>query len=134
MIRQNYEPIYAANPGIKQTYELISFSFWWTAMQEAVEGFILECDLSKTKRGPRNHGTLGMPRRSQSPMKNSFNGYYWAITNNPRKNSYLLIFVDHFSKYAEIHPIQDQSAATCAKVIASQIVARHGSGLKLVTV
>jgi hypothetical protein len=51
----------------------------------------------------------------------------------PRKNLCLLTFVDHFSKYAEVHPIQDQSAETSAKVFASQIVARHDSGFKLVT-
>jgi hypothetical protein len=51
----------------------------------------------------------------------------------PRQNKYLLTFVDHFSKYAEIYPIPDQSAVTCAKVYALQIITRHGSGSKLIT-
>jgi len=51
----------------------------------------------------------------------------------PRKNRYLLTFIDHFSKYAEIFPIQDQSGLTCARLYASQIITRHGSGSKLVT-
>ena len=44
-----------------------------------------------------------------------------------------MTFVDHFSKYAEIFPIQDQSELTCARVYASQIITRDGSGSKLIT-
>jgi len=51
----------------------------------------------------------------------------------PRKNRYLLTFIDHFLKYAEIFSIQDQSALTCARVYASQIITRHGSSSKLIT-
>jgi transposase InsO family protein len=50
----------------------------------------------------------------------------------PRKNRYLLTFIDHILKYAEIFPIQDQSALTCARVYATQIITRNGSGSKLI--
>jgi hypothetical protein len=49
-----------------------------------------------------------------------------------RKNKYLLTFID-FMKYVEAFPIQDQSADSWARVYASQIVTRHGSGSKLIT-
>jgi hypothetical protein len=134
VIRQNHEPIYAAHPGIKRTYELISLSFWWPAMRKAVEGFILECDAWQKREGDRECtaplGCLGEPKAPFEMVSMDITGPY-PVT--PRKNRYLLTFVDHFSKYAEVHPIQDQSAATCAKVFASQIVTRHGSGFKLVT-
>jgi len=51
----------------------------------------------------------------------------------PRKNKYLLTFIDHFTKNVEAIPISDQSAETCARVYASQIVTRHGTGSKLIT-
>jgi len=50
-----------------------------------------------------------------------------------RINKYLLMFVDHFSKHVEIFPIPDQSASTCARIYALQIVTPHGSGSKLIT-
>ena len=50
-----------------------------------------------------------------------------------KKNRYLLNFIGHFSKYVEAFPIPDVSAETCARVYAKQIVARHGSGLTLIT-
>jgi hypothetical protein len=52
---------------------------------------------------------------------------------SPRRNRYLLTFIDHFSKYSEAFRIEDHTAETCARVYVSQIVARHGSGSKLIT-
>jgi transposase InsO family protein len=51
----------------------------------------------------------------------------------PTKNRYLLTFIDNFSKYVEAFPIPDVSAETCARVYATQIIARHGSGCTLIT-
>ena len=51
----------------------------------------------------------------------------------PRKNKYLLTFIDHFSKYVEAFLIPDVSAETCARVYATQIIARHSSGSTLIT-
>jgi transposase InsO family protein len=86
------------------------------------------------KRGDRELraplGCLGEPQAPFEMVSMDITGPY-PVT--PRKNRYLLTFVDHFSKYAEVHPIPDQSVETCAKVFATQIVARHGSVFKLVT-
>jgi len=51
----------------------------------------------------------------------------------PCRIRYLLTFIDHYTKYAEAFPIPDQRAKTCAQVYATQIVARHGSGSKLIS-
>ena len=51
----------------------------------------------------------------------------------PRKNKHLLTFIDHFTKKVEAIPISDQSTETRARVYASQIVTRHGTGSKLIT-
>ena len=76
------------------------------------------------------------PRRGRNPFR-TFPGritrYYRALFCNTRKNRYLLTFIDHFSKYVEAFPIPDVSPETCARVYATQIVARHGSGSTLIT-
>jgi hypothetical protein len=134
VIKQNREPIYAAHPGVRRTYELIALSFCWPAMRRAIEEFISECDACQRGEGDLELtaplGCLGEPQASFEMVSMGITGPY-AVT--PRKNRYLLTFGDHFSKYAKVYPIQDQSAETCAKVFATQIVARYGSGFKLFT-
>jgi len=46
---------------------------------------------------------------------------------------YLLTFIDHFTRYAEAFPIPDQTAETCARIYATQIVTRHDTDSKLIT-
>jgi hypothetical protein len=56
-----------------------------------------------------------------------------SYLTTPRGNKYLLKFIDHFSKYVEAYPIPDQTAETCARIYATQIVTRHGTGSTLIT-
>jgi transposase InsO family protein len=51
----------------------------------------------------------------------------------PRRNKYLLTFVDHLSKYAEAFAIPEQTAEVCARVYAREIVTSHGTVSDLVT-
>ena len=51
----------------------------------------------------------------------------------PRVNKYLLMFIDHFLKYVEAYPIKVQTVEICARVYATQIVTRHGTGSTLIT-
>jgi len=51
----------------------------------------------------------------------------------PKGNKYLLTFIEHFTKHVEAYPLKDQTAESCARIYATQIVTRHGSGSKLIT-
>ena len=78
---------------------------------------------SPARRGRNPFGTLSV----------YITRYYRALLGNTPENRYLLTPIDHFSKYVEDFPIPDVSAETCARVYATQIVARHGSGSTLIT-
>ena len=47
-------------------------------------------------------------------------------------NKYLLTFIDHFSRYVAACPVPDQTAETCARIYATQIVTRHRAGPTLI--
>jgi transposase InsO family protein len=51
----------------------------------------------------------------------------------PRKNKYLLTFIDYLTKYAEAIPLTDMSAEPCARAYVAHVIARHGTGSILVT-
>lgn len=51
----------------------------------------------------------------------------------PRRNMYLLTFIDNFKKYVKAFPSPDQTAETCARVHATQVLSRHGTHSKLIT-
>jgi transposase InsO family protein len=134
VIKENHEPAYAAHPGVRRTCELISLSFWWSGMRKSVEEFVRECDSCQRRKGEHEFtAPLGCVGNSTAPFEITSMDITGPYAVTPRKNRYLLTFVDNFSKYAEIYPIPEQSAMTCAKVYTSQIITRHGSGSKLIT-
>jgi len=51
----------------------------------------------------------------------------------PRQNRYILTFIEHYTKHVEAFPIPNQSASTCARVYATEILTRHGTGSKMIT-
>ena len=133
MIRENHDPVYADQPGLKRTCELLPLSSLGPGMRKSVD-FVKEFD--SCQRRKRHHefnaplGNIGNPVAPFEIISMDITGSYPATA---RKNKYLLTIVDHFFKYAEIFPIPDQSAPPCGQIYALQIVTRHGSGWKLIT-
>ena len=114
---RNHDPIYAAHPGVKRTCEVLTLSFWWPGMRKSVEEYINECDSCQQRKGSHEYkAPLGDPGNPTAPFEVTSMDITGPYPLTPRKNRYLLTFIDHFTKYAEIFPIEGQSALTCASV------------------
>ena len=134
VIRENHDPVYIAHPGIKRTFELLALSFWWPRMRKAVEEYIKKCDAcQRRKEDPEFITPLGEVDMPDSPFQVTSVDITGPYPVTPRRNRYLLTFIDHYTRNAEAFPIPDQKAETCAQVYATQIVMRHGSGSKLIS-
>ena len=96
--------------------------------------YIRRCDKCQRRKGKQEfRAPLGEVENHSEPFQVTsldITGPYFVT---PRRNRYLLTFIDHFSKYVEAFPIPDVSAETCARVYATQIVARHGRRSTLIT-
>ena len=53
------------------------------------------------------------------------------LPRTPRGNRYILVAMDHFSKWVEILPIADQTSETCAEKILNEVIARYGCPLSI---
>ena len=49
----------------------------------------------------------------------------------PRKNTYILVVTDHFTKWVMIFAVTDRSAITTASVIFNEVIARYGAALSI---
>ena len=134
VIRQNHDPPYAAHAGVKRTHSLISLRYWWPGMRKDIENYVKCCDLCQRRKENREFtAPLGKPETPTSPFEVTAMDITGPYPLTPRGNRFLLTFVDHLTKYVEAYPIPDVTAETCARVYASQIVTRHGTGSQLIT-
>jgi hypothetical protein len=126
VIAENHNPIFVGHPGSKRTLELISLKYWWRKMRPGIEEYIRRCDKCQTRKGKHE---FGAPLEEVENPSGHFQVTSMDITGaysvTPRKNKYLLTFIDNFTKYVEAFPIPDVSAESYARIYATKIIARQ---------
>jgi transposase InsO family protein len=133
VIKETHNPIFVAHPRMR-THDLISLNYWWRSMRKQIEDNVKSCDVCQRRKEDKNFlAPLSAVEEPTAPFQVTAMDITGSYAVTPRKNKYLLTFTDHFSRYVEAFPIPDQRAETCARVYATQIITRHGTGSKLIT-
>ena len=63
------------------------------------------------------------------PVGGPFNRIGVDVVQFPRSkngNRYAVVFVDYLTKWSEVFPVPDQTAATIARLLVEHIISRHG--------
>ena len=103
-------------------------------MRPSIAEYIKACDVCQRRKGGGEYrAPLGEVEEPTAPFQITSMDITGPYPLTPRRNRYILTFIDHYTKYAEAFPIPDQSAQTCARVYATEILTRHGTGSKLIT-
>ena len=132
--KANYNPVYIAHTGMKRTFDLISLGYWRLGMRKCIQDYIRRYDPCQRRKEDRNRSPTRRGAGTNSPFPDHVYGHNRPIFDAPpRRNKYLLTFIDRFIKYAEAFPIPYQTAETNAKACATQIITRHGTGPTLIT-
>jgi hypothetical protein len=131
VIEENHDPEYVAHPGMKRTYSLIVLNYWWPNM---CRYYVTKCDpCQRRKEGKIPIAPLGEVPNPKFSFEITAMDLMGPYVTTPLGNKYLLTFIDHFSRYVEAFSVPDQTAETCARIYATQIVTRHGTGSTLIT-
>ena len=114
--------------------DILCLRFYWPRIRRGVEEYVKNChECQRLKRRHEFKAYLGDVSEPTLPF--DVTGMYivglFPVTAN--KYRYLLTFVDHLTHYAEAVPIQGMTEQQCARAYASQIIARHGAGSKLIS-
>jgi hypothetical protein len=103
-------------------------------MRKSIEIYVKTCDPCQRRKSTRKliapHGEVEEPK---FPFEVTSMDVTLPHPMTPRKNKYLFTFIGHFTKYTEIFPIQEQTAETCARVYATQIITRNVTGSEWIT-
>ncbi len=94
--------------GVKRTYSLILNQYWWRGMHTDVQRLVSRCMVCDRVRALFNASTLEL---HTLPIKGL--GYHWSLDfAGPLPltiwhNKYVLVMVEHFSKWIELVPSLD---------------------------
>jgi transposase InsO family protein len=103
-------------------------------MRRSIEEHVKKCDACQGRKSTvKFRAPLGDVQEPTSPIEITAMDITGPYAITPRKNRYLLTFIDHFTRYVEAFPIPDMTAETCAHVYVTQIITRHGTGSQFIT-
>jgi hypothetical protein len=120
--------------GVRRTHALLGLSYWWFGMKQMVTKICASCEYCG-----RTNTTFTSQSKELHPLPIEGLFYRWgADTAGPfpissRKNQYVLICVEHFSKHVEAIPLPNIQAATVAHAFLHEVLCRFGSPAEVVT-
>ena len=106
-------------------YSELSRHYWWPKMRSDVTKWTqgcLVCATHSTGRAPR-------PPLTPLPVAGPFDRVGIDVQRLPRShqgNQYAVVLMDYVTKWPEVFPVADQSAATIARLLVEEVVSRHG--------
>ena len=120
--------------GAEKTLGRLRRNFYWPRMSEQVEQYIRGCfacnrskHLRRRYRAPLREFTAG------APMEKVHIDILGPLPETPRKNKYVLLAVDQFSKWIEGVALPDQKAETIADAMVNQFFSRMGCPMEIVS-
>lgn len=118
----------AAHLGIQKTYEKAKSRFYWKNMKDSIMDLCKKCDKCESRKTPphRNRGTL-QSYLVGAPMERISTDILGPLPITSRRNKYILLVGDHFSKWIEGYSLPNQEALTVAKKIVNEFICRYGT-------
>ena len=134
VISLNHDPVTFGHPGRNRTLEILCLRFHWPGMRKDVEVYVQRCHTcQQTKPWHEFKAPMGDVSELTKPFEITTMDVCGPFPRTENGNRYLLTFVDHLTHYPEAIPIKQITAEECARAYATHIVARHGSGSKLIS-
>ena len=113
--------------GVTRTETRIRQRLYWPGIRNSVVNYIKHCPVCQKRKSPT---TL-----SKAPLQTIDVGQpfsFWAldfmgpIVETSRGNKYILVVIDHFTKWCEAFPTMDQKASTVAQTLISKVFSHFG--------
>ncbi len=127
ILKQMHNSILSGHLGRKKTQEKLLQRFYWFNVRPDVANWIRQCNECGAIKTPQQHPRAPMGTMTVgAPLDRLSTDILGPLPETPRKNRYILVVTDHFTKWVEILAVPDQTAATCADRILNEVISRYG--------
>ena len=114
-----------AHLGIESTYEKIKERYYWPKMYNDIRNYIESCDNCQ-RRGRTTRKEELIPLIVGAPFDKIGIDIKGPLPLTTKRNRYLVVAMDYFTKWPEARAIPNAKAETVAAFIFEEIICRHG--------
>ena len=111
--------------GAERVYQLAKERFFWPNMQRDITHFVTSCCPCLRDKNPRYHTRAPLQSISSSAPFELLSVDFLEL-EKAGGYRYLLVIVDHFTRYAEVYPTRNKTARTAADKLFNQFILRYG--------
>jgi hypothetical protein len=131
--RSEYEPLMkmmhnhptAEHLGIEKTYDRIKGKYYWNQMYDDIKEYIRTCNTCQRFGRPERKEPLHSIKIGQ-PFERIGIDIVGPLPETGRKNKYIVVAMDYFTKWPEARALSNATAENVAKFIYEDIICRHG--------
>lgn len=114
--------------GVARTYANLFENYFWPRCLTDIRKYVQSCPSCQRKRNPREKPSGFL---QPIPVVAAFYtvgiDYLGPFITSKKRNKYLIVAIDHFSKWVECRPVRASTAANAAHFFIEQIVNRFGA-------
>ena len=120
--------------GVKRTYSLLQSQYWWVGMQTDVQRIVARCQVCD-----RVWASFNAPTSTLQPLPIMGLGYRWSLDFagplpiTKRHNKYVLVMIEHFSKWIELVALPDKFSERVAYAFLNRVLSRFGAPSEVLT-
>ena len=126
LLAEAHDSIFAGHFSEFKVYDKLRRLYWWPKMRAEVRRFCRSCLSCASRKGP---GRAIRPPLQPIPTKGPFHRVGVDVLKMPLSssgNKYIIVFMDYLTKWVEAFATSDQRSETIARLLAENIVCRHG--------
>ncbi len=114
--------------GVTKVLGKIRERFYWVGQRRDVEDWCRNCDVCASRKSPQQHRRAPMQIvTSGSPMQRVAMDIMGPFPETARRNKYILVIGDYFTKWMEAYPMENMEAVTVARIFVNEFVSRYGA-------
>ena len=133
LIKKAHDSVFGAHQGRDRVLQRLQSRSFWPKMHQTVTEHFKICDVCQRTKPPSNYNKPQMtPIRTSKPLEIVTTDIMGPLNTTLDSNRYIMIMVDHFTKWMELFALKTMEAGEVAQKI-STFVCRHGSPLKILS-
>lgn len=135
ILRSYHDAPHAGHPGVKKMVKRVVRRYFWKGMRGDIIRYCRACESCGLRKvqNARRPAPMQVFQEVRHPFERAAMDVVGPLPVTTSGNKYILVFVDHLTRYAEAFPMPDQRAETVARVFVERVVLRHGVVRQLLT-
>ena len=127
VMSQAHDNICAGHPGPEKMLHLLRRRYFWPGMRADIRIHAQTCDkCNRQKKGNRHRRSPMRRYHAGEPLERVHLDILGPLAETPRGNKYVLVMIDQFTKWIELHALAEQTADTVARVFVEEFICRLG--------